>query len=97
MLQEKNLKRQASNPFQKFNYFGSQSDFIQVNNIFNELRLYSHFNYTEIKAKLVIICSETNEQVQFTTPIQQVKRMPKMQDIGSIHTYTLNVTYTIML
>ena len=93
MLQEKNLKKTGFNPFQKFNYF-ELSDFLpQVNNIFNELRLYSHFNLYGDKAKLVIICTETNEQVQFTTPIQQVKENAKMQDIGSIHTYAKRYLY----
>lgn len=93
MLQEKNLKKTGYNPFQKFNYF-ELSDFLpQVNNIFNELKLYSHFNLYKDKAKLVIICTETNDQVQFTTPIQQVKENAKMQDIGAIHTYSKRYLY----
>lgn len=93
MLQEKNLKKTGYNPFQKFNYF-ELSDFLpQVNNIFNELKLYSHFNLYKDKAKLVIICTETNEQLQFTTPIQQVKENAKMQDIGAIHTYSKRYLY----
>lgn len=93
MLQEKNLKKTGYNPFQKFNYF-ELSDFLpQINKIFDELKLYSHFNLYEDKAKLVIICTETNSQVQFTTPIQQVKENAKMQDIGSIHTYAKRYLY----
>lgn len=93
MLQEKNLKKTGYNPFQKFNYF-ELSDFLpQVNNIFNELKLYSHFNLYKDKAKLVIICTETNDQVQFTTPIQQIKENAKMQDIGAIHTYSKRYLY----
>ena len=65
----------------------------QINEIFNELKLYSHFNLYGDKAKLVIICTETNEQVQFTTPIQQVKENAKMQDIGAIHTYSKRYLY----
>ena len=93
MLQEKNLKKTGYNPFQKFNYF-ELSDFLpQVNKIFNELKLYSHFNLYKDKAKLVIICTETNDQVQFTTPIQQIKENAKMQDIGAIHTYSKRYLY----
>ena len=93
MLQEKNLKKTGYNPFQKFNYF-ELSDFLpQVNKIFNELKLYSHFNLYKDKAKLVIICTETNEQLQFTTPIQQIKENAKMQDIGAIHTYSKRYLY----
>lgn len=93
MLQNKKLKKTGFNPFQKFNYF-ELSDFLpQVNNIFNELKLYSHFNLYKDKAKLVIICTETNEQLQFTTPIQQVKENAKMQDIGAIHTYSKRYLY----
>lgn len=93
MLQEKNLKKTGYNPFQKFNYF-ELSDFLpQVNDIFNELKLYSHFNLYRDKAKLVIICTETNEQLQFTTPIQQIKENAKMQDIGAIHTYSKRYLY----
>ena len=93
MLQNKNLKKTGFNPFQKFNYF-ELGDFLpQINEIFNELKLYSHFNLYQDKAKLVIICTETNEQVQFTTPIQQVKENAKMQDIGAIHTYSKRCLY----
>ena len=93
MLQNKNLKKTGFNPFQKFNYF-ELGDFLpQINEIFNELKLYSHFNLYGDKAKLVIICTETNEQVQFTTPIQQVKENAKMQDIGAIHTYSKRYLY----
>ena len=93
MLQNKNLKKTGFNPFQKFNYF-ELGDFLpQINEIFNELKLYSHFNLYGDKAKLVIICIETNEQVQFTTPIQQVKENAKMQDIGAIHTYSKRYLY----
>ncbi|MFP5493137.1 ERF family protein [Parvimonas sp. G1641] len=93
MLQNKNLKKTGLNPFQKFNYF-ELGDFLpQINEIFNELKLYSHFNLYGDKAKLVIICTETNEQVQFTTPIQQVKENAKMQDIGAIHTYSKRYLY----
>lgn len=93
MLQNKNLKKTGFNPFQKFNYF-ELGDFLpQINEIFNELKLYSHFNLYQDKAKLVIICTETNEQVQFTTPIQQVKENAKMQDIGAIHTYSKRYLY----
>lgn len=93
MLQEKNLKKTGYNPFQKFNYF-ELSDFLpQTNEIFNELKLYSHFNLYKDKAKLVIICTETNDQVQFTTPIQQIKENAKMQDIGAIHTYSKRYLY----
>lgn len=93
MLQNKNLKKTGFNPFQKFNYF-ELGDFLpQINEIFNELKLYSHFNLYQDKAKLVIICTETNEQVQFTTPIQQVKENAKMQYIGAIHTYSKRYLY----
>lgn len=93
MLQNKKLKKTGFNPFQKFNYF-ELGDFLpQINKIFNELKLYSHFNLYGDKAKLVIICTETNEQVQFTTPIQQVKENAKMQDIGAIHTYSKRYLY----
>lgn len=93
MLQNKKLKKTGFNPFQKFNYF-ELGDFLpQINEIFNELKLYSHFNLYQDKAKLVIICTETNEQVQFTTPIQQVKENAKMQDIGAIHTYSKRYLY----
>lgn len=93
MLQNKKLKKTGFNPFQKFNYF-ELGDFLpQINEIFNELKLYSHFNLYGDKAKLVIICTETNEQVQFTTPIQQVKENAKMQDIGAIHTYSKRYLY----
>lgn len=93
MLQNKKLKKTGFNPFQKFNYF-ELGDFLpQINEIFNELKLYSHFNLYGDKAKLVIICTKTNEQVQFTTPIQQVKENAKMQDIGAIHTYSKRYLY----
>lgn len=93
MLQEKDLKKTGYNPFQKFNYF-ELSDFLpHINKIFDELKLYSHFNLYKDKAKLVVICTETNEQVQFTTPIQQLKENAKMQDIGAIHTYAKRYLY----
>lgn len=96
-LQNKKLKKTGYNPFQKFNYF-ELGDFLPyVNKIFSELQLADHINiYRDTaKAECIIIDTETGEQVEFYTPIQE--QLAKQQDIGAVITYARRYAYNVVL
>lgn len=92
-LQNKQLNKSGYNPFQKFNYFELQDFLPRVNEIFDEVGLYSHFNLYKDIAKLTITnVDNLDEKLQFTTPIQVLLNV-KMQDIGSVNTYAKRYLY----
>ncbi|MBU0279199.1 ERF family protein [Gemella sp. zg-1178] len=92
LLQEKELKKSGLNTFQKFKYFELQDFLPRVNEIFESLDLYSHFDLYKEVAKLTIKDNETDEKVQFTSPIQKLEGA-KMQDIGATITYAKRYLY----
>ena len=96
-LQNKKLKKTGYNPFQKFNYF-ELGDFLPyVNKIFSELQLADHINIYRDRAtaECIIIDTETGEQVEFYTPIQE--QLAKQQDIGAVITYARRYAYNVVL
>ena len=85
-------KKSKYNNFQKYNYFVLKDILPPVNKIFNELKLYSHYNLYKDHAALVITDIETGDSIKFKLPVQQIEN-PTMQQIGSINTYAKRYLY----
>lgn len=85
-------KKSKYNNFQKYNYFVLKDILPPVNKIFNELKLYSHYNLYKDHAALVITDTETGDSIKFKLPVQQIEN-PTMQQIGSINTYAKRYLY----
>lgn len=85
-------KKSKYNTFQKYNYFVLKDILPPVNKIFNELKLYSHYNLYKDHAALVITDTETGDSIKYKLPVQQIEN-PTMQQIGSINTYAKRYLY----
>lgn len=96
LLQKKNLKKSGENKFAKFKYY-ELSDFIPaVNEIFENLKICSHFNLLEHTAELTILNSENlEEKITFTIPTAEcpVKGCTAIQALGGLNTYCRRYLY----
>lgn len=89
---EEPRKKSKYNNFQKYNYFVLKDILPPVNKIFNELKLYSHYNLYKDHAALVISDIETGDTLKFKIPVQYIEN-PTMQQIGAINTYSKRYLY----
>lgn len=89
---EEPRKKSKYNNFQKYNYFVLKDILPPVNKIFNELKLYSHYNLYKDHAALVISDIETGDTLKFKIPVQHIEN-PTMQQIGAINTYSKRYLY----
>ena len=96
MLQKKNLKKSGKNKFAGFNYY-ELADFIpSVNEIFNDVGLFSMFNIQENIGRLSIINIENPEEmIIFESPVKEaeIKGSTPIQCLGGIHTYMKRYLY----
>ena len=96
LLQKKNLKKSGENKFAKFKYY-ELSDFIPaVNEIFENLKICTHFNLLEHTAELTILNSENiEEQITFKIPTAEcpVKGCTAIQALGGLNTYCRRYLY----
>lgn len=95
-LQKIDMKKSGKNAFAKFNYFELQDFLPHVNDIFNELKLFSQVNFHEGLATMTIINTEkTDEQIVFTCPTSDagVKGANPMQALGAQQTYARRYLY----
>lgn len=94
MLQNKKLKKSGKNQY--YDYF-ELADFLPaINEIFNELKLYSMFNLTREKAILRIVDTEAeNQEVLFECPIikAELKGCTAIQALGATITYLRRYLY----
>ena len=95
-LQKKNNKKSGKNKFANFSYY-ELADFIpSVNEIFNDLGLFSRFNISGEIAYLDIINIENTEQeITFQSPIAEaeIKGTTPIQCLGGVHTYMKRYLY----
>lgn len=95
-LQNSKLKKSGKNAYAGFSYF-ELADFIPtVNNIFNELKLFSNFSIIEGVAKLTVINSEKPDEVTtFTMPTTELtlKGCTPIQALGGVNTYCRRYLY----
>lgn len=95
-LQNTALKKSGHNKFAGFKYFELGDLLPQINNIFDDLGLFSAFNIKDDLATLTIVDTDKPEHaVQFTSPIAdaQVKGTTPVQALGAIHTYLKRYLY----
>lgn len=95
-LQNTALKKSGHNKFAGFKYFELGDLLPHINNIFDDLGLFSAFNIKDDLATLTIVDTDKPEHaVQFTSPIAdaQVKGTTPVQALGAIHTYLKRYLY----
>ena len=96
-LQNTALKKSGLNKFAGFRYF-ELGDFLpHINNIFDDLGLFSVFNIANDQATLTIVDVEKPDGPisQFTSPIADasVKGTTPVQSLGAVHTYLKRYLY----
>lgn len=95
-LQNKKLKKSGKNKFAGFDYF-ELSDFLPaINEIFNNLKLFSRFLINDKQATLEIINTEKpDETVLFSMPTAELelKGCNKLQALGGVNTYMRRYLY----
>jgi hypothetical protein len=95
-LQNTALKKSGHNKFAGFKYFELGDLLPNINNIFDDLGLFSAFSINDNVAQLVIVDTDMPEHmVFFTSPIAdaQVKGTTPVQALGAIHTYLKRYLY----
>lgn len=95
LLQNKKLKKSGKNKFSGFEYF-ELADFLPaVNQIFDDLKLFSNFSMLEKCATLTIYDSEDKSETIFTSPVEELdlKGCNKIQALGGVHTYLKRYLY----
>lgn len=95
-LQNAKLKKSGKNAYAGFSYF-ELADFIPtVNNIFNDLKLFSNFSIIAGVATLTIINSEKPEEITvFSMPTTELtlKGCTPIQALGGVNTYCRRYLY----
>lgn len=95
-LQNTALKKSGMNKFAGFKYFELGDLLPHINNIFDDLGLFSAFNIKDELATLTIVNTDKpDEAVQFTSPIADasVKGTTPVQSLGAVHTYLKRYLY----
>lgn len=95
-LQSLGLKMGGHNKFADFKYFELKDFLPKVNEIFENLKLFSKFDLLENEGVLTVINTEkTDETITFVTPKAEIvlKGQNGLQMIGSTHTYLKRYCY----
>lgn len=95
-LQNTALKKSGMNKFAGFKYFELGDLLPHINNIFDDLGLFSAFNIKDDLATLTIVDTDKPESaVQFSSPVADagVKGTTPVQSLGAVHTYLKRYLY----
>lgn len=95
-LQNTALKKSGHNKFANFKYFELGDLLPHINNIFDDLGLFSAFNIADGNATLTIVNTDNPEQhIAFASPIADasVKGTTPVQSLGAVHTYLKRYLY----
>lgn len=96
-LQNTKLKKSGHNKFAGFRYFELGDLLPHINNIFDDLGLFSAFNIDKegVASLMVVNIEKPDEVVFFTSPIAdaQVKGTTPVQALGAVHTYLKRYLY----
>lgn len=95
-LQNKNLKKTGKNKFANFDYYELADFMPSVNEIFNNLGLFSRFNIRDEIAYLDILNTENiQEEITFQSPVAEaeIKGTTPIQCLGGVHTYMKRYLY----
>ena len=95
-LQQKDIKKSGENKYAGYKYY-ELSDFMQpINEILNELGLFSQVTFTREQATLSIVNTEKPEEfVCFTSPMAEasLKGCHEIQNLGAVETYQRRYLY----
>lgn len=94
-LQNKKLKKSGKNKFAGFSYFELKDFLPTVNELFMKNKLFSNFSMSQYAATLEIVDAETNDKIEFKSPIEslELKGCNKIQALGGVHTYIKRYLY----
>lgn len=96
-LQNTKLKKSGHNKFAGFRYFELGDLLPHINNIFDDLGLFSAFNIDKdgLASLVIVNIEKPDEMVFFTSPIAdaQVKGTTPVQALGAVHTYLKRYLY----
>lgn len=95
-LQSTKLKKSGMNKFAGFKYFELGDLLPHINNIFDDLGLFSAFNIRDDYATLTIVdADKPDTAVVFTSPVADagVKGTTPVQSLGAVHTYLKRYLY----
>jgi len=98
-LQNTKLNKSGHNKFAGYKYF-ELGDFLpQVNELFQQVGLFSQISYTADIATLTITCVENGSSVVFTSPMGSaaLKGCHEVQNIGAVETYQRRYLYVTAL
>lgn len=98
-LQKRGIKQSGANTFSKYTYF-ELGDFLPaINEIFAEKKLCGVVSFTAEKAILTIHDGESNEKIEFTSPMAtaQLKGCHEIQNLGAVQTYQRRYLYMTAL
>lgn len=95
-LQKRDIKKTGINKGLNFKYFELEDFLPHVNEICNDLKLYTEFNFSKEEATLKIFNSENIEEVrEFKTPVEiaTLRNGSSMQNIGGTQKYARRYLY----
>lgn len=98
-LQNMPMKKSGLNKFAGYSYF-ELGDFLpQVNQIFADLKLCSITSFTAELASLLVVDTEDNSEVTFTSPMADaaLKGCHPIQNLGAVQTYQRRYLYVCAL
>lgn len=99
-LQNAGLKKSGENKFSHYAYF-ELGDFLpMINEIFNNLKLFSQFSYYEKESVLKVLNSEKPEEFAIFTTINahsELKGSLPIQSLGAMQTYQRRYLYMMAL
>lgn len=89
------IKKSGKNKFANFNYYTLEDFIPTVNQLMAKHKLFTVFNMDKEIATLTVYDSESEESVQFTTPVASAgdKVGVPVQALGAIHTYLKRYLY----
>ncbi|SEQ64994.1 ERF family protein [Basfia succiniciproducens] len=98
-LQKRGVKQSGANTFSKYTYF-ELGDFLPaINEIFAAKKLCGVVSFTAEIATLTIHDGESNEKIEFTSPMAtaQLKGCHEIQNLGAVQTYQRRYLYMAAL
>ena len=99
-LQGKKLKQTGDNKFAGYKYYDLKDFLPTVNEIFKELKLFSHISFNaEVATMKVINTEKPDEYIEFTSPMAEanLKGCHPIQNIGAVQTYQRRYLYMMAL
>ena len=99
-LQGKKLKQTGDNTFAGYKYYDLKDFLPTVNEIFKELKLFSHISFNaEVATMKVINTEKPDEYIEFTSPMAEanLKGCHPIQNIGAVQTYQRRYLYMMAL